>query len=276
MRPEPHGGVPSALAWMAFPLIPTLLGNFYHHTFNSPVDGMGGPDPREWGWVAWVLLTGPLLGYGFLAGATLALSDEPGGRGIRGWSSRRAVWVGIGPWVGLLLGMALFFAARGAAAAVAWVYPPSDEWSLPPGWLGNETWVGWFLGRLLVIVVVGSLAYGWLLVAWAALRRARRAGLGRRSFRQGLAMALGFVGSLFGTFWAITESWRGYFFDPRVMPILIAATTVLLTSGCASHPTYGEVRRRELFQALLMAWLLGMALAWRWWSRPDSRPRGPS
>ncbi len=88
-------------------------------------------------------------------------------------------------------------------------------------------------------------------------------------------MALGFVGSLIGTFWAITEVWRGYFFDPRTMPILVAATSLALMAGCGGTVTYGEVRRRELFQALLMAWLLGLALTWRWWSRPRSKPPGP-
>ncbi len=35
--------------------------------------------------------------------------------------------------------------------------------------------------------------------------------------------------------------------------------------------TYGEVRRRELFHAMLVAWVLGLALMWRWWARagPD-------
>ena len=56
-------------------------------------------------------------------------------------------------------------------------------------------------------------------------------------------------------------------------------------TGCASTITYGEVRRRELFHAMLVAWVLGLALMWRWWSRPrkgnppgcpgdtESRPR---
>jgi len=44
-------------------------------------------------------------------------------------------------------------------------------------------------------------------------------------------------------------------------------------SGCASTITYGELRRRELFHAMLIAWVLGLALMWRWWSRP--RPGVP-
>jgi hypothetical protein len=35
--------------------------------------------------------------------------------------------------------------------------------------------------------------------------------------------------------------------------------------------TYGEVRRRELFHAMLVAWVLGLALMWRWWEpEPDA------
>ena len=37
--------------------------------------------------------------------------------------------------------------------------------------------------------------------------------------------------------------------------------------------TYGEVRRRELFHAMLISWTFGLALLWRWWARP--RPPGP-
>jgi len=82
----------------------------------------------------------------------------------------------------------------------------------------------------------------------------------------------GFVGSLIGTFWAVTEAWRDFFFDPRVMPITLAALSLALMSGCSNTLTAGEVHRRELFNAMLMSWVLGLALAWRWWSRPRSRP----
>ena len=33
-----------------------------------------GPDPRMWGWFIWVIMLGPLLGYGFLAGATIRIA----------------------------------------------------------------------------------------------------------------------------------------------------------------------------------------------------------
>jgi hypothetical protein len=88
-----------------------------------------------------------------------------------------------------------------------------------------------------------------------------------------LAVALAFVGSLFGSFWAATALWRTYFFDPRVVPVVIAAVALVGMSGCTSTITYGELRRRELFHAMLVAWVLGLALMWRWWSR--TRPRPP-
>jgi len=272
MRSARQGGAWSALSWLGFPLVPALLGSTYHQTLNVSFGGAGGPDPRDWGWLAWVILTGPLLGYGFLAGATLDLPEDPGRRGLKGWLGSRPVWVGIGPWIGFLIWAILFYSVSAAVSAVASAYPASRDWAGPnlSGW--TETWAGWLLGRALEIAAIGSLAYGWLFVAFRALRRARRLGRYRRTIVRGLAAALGFVGSLIGSFWAITEAWRGYFFDSRVVPILLAASCVTLMAGCGGTVTYGEVRRRELFQALLMAWLLGLALAWRWWSRPRSKP----
>lgn len=265
----------SALAWLVFPLVPALLGSTYHETFNIAIFGKG-PDPHDWGWPTWILLTGPLLGYGFLAGATLGLPDDSGRRGLRGWLARRSVWVAVGPWVGFLGWAAFFFACSCADSALAWAYPESRKWAGPSPaaarWEG--TWAAWLLGELVTIFVVGSLAYGWLIVALAALRRARRLGRCRQAIGRGVAVALGFVGSLFGSFWAITEFWRSYFFDARIIPILAAASSLALLSGCAATVTYGEVRRRELFQAMLMAWLVGLAMAWRWWSRPRPRPPG--
>ena len=121
---------------------------------------------------------------------------------------------------------------------------------------------------------IGWLAYAWLLVAFLALRRAKRRGRFLRSLQSGLIGAIVLVGSLFGTFWAVTAAWREYFFDKRMMPLVLATASLALTSGCASTLTRGEVRRRDLFQALLTAWLLGAALAWRWWSRSRSSKLG--
>ena len=49
-----------------------------------------------------LLMLGPLLGYGFLAGATVDLPDDvgPPRRGWRRLAARRSVWVAIGPWWG--------------------------------------------------------------------------------------------------------------------------------------------------------------------------------
>src|SRR4051794_17830265 len=52
-----EGGFWSALAWLAFPLVPALLGNTYQQTFNSTFLGEA-PDPRQWGWFSWILLGG--------------------------------------------------------------------------------------------------------------------------------------------------------------------------------------------------------------------------
>ena len=259
------GGIGSALAWFVFPLMPALLGTSYLRALNSWFGSRGGPDPREWEVLAWVILTGPLLGYGFLAGLTLDLPDGPGRRGPRDWPSRRSLWVAIGPWVGSLAWGLVYL----VILFTSWIYPPSREWSppsFPAGRLGQ-------IGRLVVeSLLIGSLAYGWLFVARAGLRRAGRLGRLRASTARALGVTVGFVGSLFGSFWAITEAWRGYFFDPRILPVLLGASTLVLMAGCAGTETYGEVRRRELFEAMLVSWLLGLALAWRWWGRPRPKP----
>lgn len=263
------GGLGPAFAWLIFPLVPAFLGRTYYETCNLSFSLAGGPDPRDWDWLAWVLLTGPLLGYGFLAGATLDLQDEQESRGFRGWMSRRAVWVGIGPWLGFLILAGFILLLR----TVDGLFPRGQQMlpSLPPHW--GQTWWWGLLSWTGLIGLVGIVAYGWLFVALAALRRARRRGHCGRVIQRGLAGALAFVGSLFGSFWAITEVWRSYFFDSRIVPFLMAALglALLSLSGCASTSTYGEVRRRELFNAMLMAWLLGLAFAWRWWSRPHGK-----
>ncbi|WP_406698726.1 hypothetical protein V5E97_07550 [Singulisphaera sp. Ch08] len=264
---RPHaGGLGVAFAWFLFPLVPAFLGRTYYETCHFSFASGGGPDPRDWDWPTWVLLAGPLLGYGFLAGATLDLPDEPGRRGLRGWLSRRAVWVGIGPWSGFLVLAALFFVIGHADELLPRVRPSIPSHWLRTWWWGLFTWAG-------LIGLVGVAGYGWLFVAWAAIRRARRLGRCRRVIERGLGGALAFVGSLFGSFWAITEAWRGYFFDSRIVPFLMAALglTLLGLSGCSSTLTYGEVRRRELFRAMLMAWLVGLAFVWRWWSRPRGK-----
>jgi hypothetical protein len=135
-----------------------------------------------------------------------------------------------------------------------------------------NTWTGWAINSTLSIGLLGSLAYGWLIVAWAVIIRARRAGRAREALGRGLVMALGFVGSLFGSFWAITSTWHSYFFDTRIARLLLVAAGLTLVAGCASPETVGDIRRRDLFEALLTAWVIGLALAWRWWSRSRIKP----
>ena len=254
------GGVGSAVAWLVFPLAPALAGTLSYEVLNFSFGDRNGPDPYDWDWSKWLLLTGPLLGYGFLAGMTLGLPDDPARRGLRGWLSRRSLWVGVGPWVGFLSAAAVLYTG---SHAVNWAFPKGLGWSgiSSPQWLAvGLAWiVQWALGAWL--------AYGWLIVARAALRRARQLGRYRQSIGRGLVAAIGFVGSLFGSFWAVTAAWRGYFFDARMVPLLVAGSSLFILSGCGGTITYGEVRRRELFAAMLTAWLLGLALAWRWWSR---------
>ena len=261
------------VAWLVFPLVPVVLADFYY-TFSNWV----GYDPREWGWFLWLTMLGPLLGYGFLAGATVDLPDDVGPpvRGWRGLAARRSVWVAIGPWWGALVLAALWL---GYGYLVSH-FTVLQTLSVPePKWL-KDTWVesvfSFYLAMqawILMALVVGTWAYGWLWPAWAALRRAARIGGASRAFYRGLSVALAFVGSLFGSFWAATSWWRSYFFDSRVVPLILGAACLAMASGCGSTVTYGEVRRRELFHAMLVAWVLGLALMWRWWSR--SRPGPP-
>jgi hypothetical protein len=126
-------------------------------------------------------------------------------------------------------------------------------------------------GRALAICLVASFAYAWLAFAYVAARRARRLGVAWRCVCRGLAVAAAYVGSLFGSFWVITQYWRGYFFDSRIVPVILAVTALAWMSGCAPTITYGEVRRRELFHAMLLAWTIGLALLWRWWARSRVR-----
>jgi hypothetical protein len=229
----------------------------------------GGPDPHDWDWVKWIIELGPLLGFGFLAGATLDLPDDPGtrGRGLRGLLSRRSIWVVIGPWWGFLVwaGLLVGFVFLVDRFPQLGRLSPLKSWE---GTLGLS-----ILSWALTILFFGTYAYGWLWPAWVAMRRSSRLGRWRRALMRGLITALAFVGSLFGTFWAITSAWRSYFFDPRVVPVLVLALGLATMCGCASTITYGEVRRRELFHAMLVAWVLGLALMWRWWSR--RRPGAP-
>ncbi len=272
MRTGAIGGFWAVLAWMTLPVVPVVLEDLYCNIIPIPFDPMGRPDPRDWNWEAWLVQLGPLLGFGFLAGATIGLPEAPTNRrGPRSWLSRRGFWVVVGPWLGFLVWVALFW---GFVTSAKWITPllpdrkptPGQTSLLGPGW--ENSLPGMVFVWVVFAFVVSTLCYGWLAFAVAAVRRARRIGRGGPTFRRGLAVAATFLGSLFGSFWAVTEWWRTYFFDPRVVPVLLAALSLVAVSGCGGPITYGEVRRRELFHAMLLAWTFGLALLWRWWARP--------
>ena len=118
-----------------------------------------------------------------------------------------------------------------------------------------------------MLALMGIGAYGWLIVVAAAARRAYRRGKLWASIKYGLLTAIGFLGSLVGGFWAATSAFRSYFFDPRIVPLIVFAIFAVTTfSGCGTT-TVGDLRRRELFEAMTAAWVLGLAVVWRWLSR---------
>lgn len=191
------------IGWLIFPIVPVVLEDWYYaFSFYLSVP----PDPYDWEAMTWALILGPLLGYGFLAGATLGLADDPDRRGWRSWWSRRSIWVGVGPWIGFLAALAIGLVLYGVGRLIdslGWTFA-----DVP----GTQTiWV--------VVIVAGfaTTAYGWLVVAVAAVRRAARAGERRGAVGRGLATALVFVGTLFGSYWAVTGLWRGYYFDPTIL-----------------------------------------------------------
>jgi hypothetical protein len=262
-----------ALAWLMFPLVPVLLEELYYQvSVNLFGSSRSGPDPVDWGWSTWILMLGPLLGYGFLAGSTAEVPDEVAGprRGLRRVVARRTVWVAIGPWYGFLVVLSTFLALD---FLNIWA-PLSRIGDALGSWRDGRVFA--VLSWVWTAILLGIVAYGWLWPAWASLRRAARIGLWGRALYRGVVTALAFVGSLFGGFWAITSAWRSFFFDPRVTPMIAMALSVVVLSGCSSTITYGEMRRRELFHAMLLAWVFGLALIWWWSSRrrsERSRPR---
>ena len=227
----------SALAWLAFPLVPTLAGTASYGFLNLSFDGHGGPDPWDWDWINWAILAGPLLGYGFLAGATIGLPDDPGRRGVRGWLARRSLWVGVGPWIGPLSAVAVFY---GGSLVISWINRVFPERSAPCRPAPCRNGCSTCLTQTVEYAVVAWISLSWLLVALAVAPAREAAGSAPgRAIVRGLVGAIGFVASLFGTFWAITASWRSYFFDARVVPLLIAAACLCVMPGCQGTVTYG-------------------------------------
>jgi hypothetical protein len=235
----------AGLRWAVLPLTAGVLATTAFHAMNFSED-----DPYHWDAVkSWIVL-GPLVGFGFLAGATSCLPEAEGRTGLRRICARRAVWVGLGPWSGFLFWM--------GAGLVSETFFKAT---------GRHPLENWGRSELVVLFVLWTMAYGWVVIAALAVLRARRAGCVARSLKRGMAIAVGFVGSLLGAFWAAISLWRTYFFDPAALrTILIALACLTLLGGCGPS-SVGEVRRRELFDALLLAWVVGLALIWRWQSR---------
>ncbi len=253
------------LAWFLFPLVPVVLQEIYGQVSNYdfPNPSGTGPDPREWGWFVWIIMLGPLVGYGFLAGATMSLPDDdppPRGR-LRRLLGRRAVWVAFGPWWGALVCLGVYLGYTNLYSRLPGLFPRNSTF-----WRFMEEHRFVFYALMVLLVLIW--AYSWLWPAWFAMRRAKRAGCWKRSLVHGIVLATTFIGSLFGSFWAATAAWRSYFFDPRIVRLLLVSLSLIGVSGCASTITHGQMRRRELFHALLVAWVIGLALMWRWWSRP--------
>ena len=87
---------------------------------------------------------------------------------MRDWLSRRSVWVAIGPWMGFLFWAGVYGAVVGTDKLVTLLFP-RGKGRLGIPWSGLDN-------RVMAIAFVGSLAYGWLIPAHAALRRAAAGG----------------------------------------------------------------------------------------------------
>ena len=160
-----------ASAWLLFPMLPVLFEETYFGLFNLNLLGTSsaGPEPRDWGWGTWLMMLGPLLGYGFLAGSTAEVPDDVTGpkQGLRRVVARRAVWVAIGPWWGFLFVLAVFLGVASVSSCLPQQQPgrdPLESW--------KDTWVVAIVSWLWTAIFVGIVAYGWLWPAWAAIRRA--------------------------------------------------------------------------------------------------------
>ena len=153
------------LGWLIFPVVPVVLEDFYFNAGNG-----GGLDPRVWGWLTWLIMLGPLVGYGFLAGATIRVPDEDltSRRTWRRVLGRRAVWVAIGPWWGALVCGGLIFGLLFLDRHGLGVF----DWANRIGQSYQGTWGYWLVSWALSIVLLLLFAYSWIWPACSALRRA--------------------------------------------------------------------------------------------------------
>ena len=173
------------VAWLLFPLVPVVLEDIYYSISNLNLGraGSAGPDPHDWNWLIWIIMLGPLMGYGFLAGATLRLPDEsgpaaamvsktPGTAGSLGGD--RAV-------VGCVrLSRVVLRAVIRRTTLAAHSRPGTGSFPSP----GTERGLNGFSHARFTPLLVGIWAYSWLWPAWSALRRAARVGEWKRSLVQ--------------------------------------------------------------------------------------------
>ncbi len=171
-----------ALGWLLVTMLPVALAMGYNETASLLHNGDLPPDPRDWNWAGWVVQLGPLLGFGFLAGATLRVPDPVfERRGPRRWVRKRAFWVAVGPWLGLVIGAAVFLCLRLAA----WLFEPTVTTDTAPVVVEHGStasalpaWLRETLQYVASVAAVAFFGYLWLIPAVAAVRRAKRIGLG--------------------------------------------------------------------------------------------------
>ena len=223
------------IGWLVFPLVPVILENFYYQACNinlfSP--SPNGPDPREWDWGLWIIMLGPLLGYGFLAGATVDIPDDlgPSCRGLRrllhdgrcGWRSD----LGAASSSGAVC-ISGHRTGEPGSGQVGTLNPNPNQNVPSPGsqgtWVGAVwTWAGTVVGWIILGAGSGRDSGLWLAVAdagrpsasgadrpvevglWTAVC-SPRTDLDRLALRQ-------FLG---GT----SPSWRSYLLSPRIVPLV--------------------------------------------------------
>jgi hypothetical protein len=106
-------------------------------------------------------MLGPLVGYGFLAGATMRTPDDVVAprRGLRRLLGRRGVWVAVGPWWGAYLSLALFFGFSYLENHFPRLFSRLPR--IPPAWTFTSTY-GFISGAVTVaLVTIWSSSWLW-------------------------------------------------------------------------------------------------------------------
>lgn len=253
------------MSWFTPPLVAVILARAYYETFAQLLAFIDHPkEPRTWSAIDWIVQVGPLSGFAFLAGAALYSPTSNSPRRLWRWLGSNTFAVAVAPWFGFLCYGVVIALARGFE--LAWLQVVGQPLSIPRVAIPDPwSWI------LVVAFYVLTLIGAWVWFAWAMLRRAAIAKRLRPALRSGLVACGMFLGSLFGVYWAVTEWFRAYFFDKRLPSLLFVCGILVLVagmSGCGTPESVGELRRRGLFEAMLLAWVVGLVIFWRWWSRP--------